>query len=152
MLYPCQLIVEFLIALDGFHQLTIFLFQVCSGGSMFHPLPHTDAKILFPRLNSSKQRSKSSTRYCFWSDVSKRGTNFENNLRITKDSCKIINILPSDIFKMSAISRNFDLRSPKTIMWTFVMFSGTTAGFGRPEHLGVIGVLKMTKVTSPKPL
>ena len=38
--------------------------------------------------------------------------------------------LPSDIFKVSAISRNFNLRSSKTILWTFVMFSGTIADFG----------------------
>ena len=38
--------------------------------------------------------------------VSKRGTHFENNLRIPKDSCEIVNTLPSDIFKVSAISRN----------------------------------------------
>ena len=111
--YPCQPTIEFLVTLDRFHQLTIFLFQVCSGGSMFHPL---------------------STCCCFWSGVSKRGTYFENNLRIPKDSCKIVITLPSDIFMVSAISRNFNLRSPKTILWTFVMFSGTTADFGLPER------------------
>ena len=42
--------------------------------------------------------------------------------------------LPSDIFKVSAISRNFNLRSSKTILWTFVMIYGTTADFGRPER------------------
>ena len=42
----------------------------------------------------------------------------------------IVNILPFDIFKVSAISRNFNLRSPKTILWTFVMFSRTTADYG----------------------
>ena len=57
-----------------------------------------------------------------------------NNLRIPKDSCKIVNTLPSDIFKMSAISRNFNLRSAKIILWTFVMFSGTTAAFGQQER------------------
>ena len=33
-----------------------------------------------------------------------------------------------------AISRNFNLRSPKIILWTFVIFSGTTADFGRLER------------------
>ena len=70
----------------------------------------------------------------FLSGVSKRGTHFENNLRISKDSCEIVNTLPSDIFEVSAISRNFNLRLPKTSLWTFVTFSGTTADFGRPEH------------------
>ena len=84
---------------------------------------------------SSKQRSGSSKRCCFWSSVWKRGIHFENNLRIPKDSCKIVSKLPSDIFKMSAISLNFNLRSPKIILWTFVMFSGKTVDFGRPERL-----------------
>ena len=66
--------------------------------------------------------------------MTKRSTHFENNLRIPKDSCKIVNTLPSNIFKLSAISRNFNLSSPKTILWTFVMFSRTTAGFGLPER------------------
>ena len=90
-------------------------------------------KCFLPRLNRSKRRSESSTRCYFWSGVSKRGTHFENTLRIPKDSCKIVNTLSSDIFKVSAISRNFNLRSPKSILWTFVMFSGTTADFSRPE-------------------
>ena len=42
-------------------------------------------KSILPRLNSSRQRSESSTRCCLWSGVSKRGTHFENNLRIPKD-------------------------------------------------------------------
>ena len=89
---------------------------------------------LIPRLKSSKQRFESLTCCCFWSGVSKRGTHFEINLRIPKDSFKIVNTLPSDIFKVSAISRNFNLQSPKTILWAFVMFFGTIADFGRPER------------------
>ena len=90
-------------------------------------------KSFLPRMNSFKQRSESSTRCYFWLGVSKRGIYFENSLRIPKDSFEIENTLPFDIFKVSAISSNFHLRSPKTILWTFVMFSGTTADFGRPE-------------------
>ena len=41
-----------------------------------------------------------------------------------KDLCEIVNMLPSDIFKVSAILRNVNVRSPKTILWTFVMFPG----------------------------
>ena len=81
--------------------------------------------IVGPAWTAIKHRSESSTRCCFWSGVSERGTHFENNLRIPKDSCKIVNTLPSVIFKVLVISHNFNLRSPKTILWTFVMFSGT---------------------------
>ena len=95
-------------------------------------------KSFLPCLNSSKQHSESSTRCCFWLGVSKRGIHVKNNSRILKDSCKIVNALPSDIFKVSAISRNFNLRSPKTILWTFVTFFGKTADFGRPERSGIV--------------
>ena len=71
---------------------------------------------------------------CFWLGMSKRGTHIEKNLRIPKDLCKIVNALPSNIFEVSAISRNFNSQLPKTILWTFVMFSGTTANFGQPER------------------
>ena len=46
----------------------------------------------------------------------------------------MVNTLPSDIFNSSAISRNFNLQSAKTIFWRFLVFSGTTAEFGRPER------------------
>ena len=111
-----------LVALGGFHHLLstqLSSFKVCSAGSMFHLLSYTDTENPF---------------YLAWTGVSKRGTHFENNLRIPKDSYKIVNTQLSDIFKVSAISRNFNLRSPKTILWTFVIFSGTTADFGRPER------------------
>ena len=52
-----------------------------------------------------------------------------------KCSCKMVNTLPSEIFKVSAISHNFNLRSPKPILWTFFMFSEAIAEFGRPERL-----------------
>ena len=52
-----------------------------------------------------------------------------------KCSCKMLNTLPSDISKVSAISRNFNLLSAKTVLWNFFMFAGTTAEFGRPEPL-----------------
>ena len=92
-------------------------------------IPHK--KILFIAL---KQRSESSTRCCFWLTVSKRGTHFEQRFLMLKYSFKMVNTLPSDIFKVSAISRNFNLRSVKTILWTFFMFSGTTAKLGRPKR------------------
>ena len=43
--------------------------------------------------------------------------------QIPHENCyKIVNTLPSDIFKVSAILRNFNLRSTKTILWTFLCF------------------------------
>ena len=59
---------------------------------------------------------------------------FEQSFLMLKRSCRMVNRLPSDIFKVSAASCNFNLRSDKTILWTFFMFSGTTAEFGRPER------------------
>ena len=52
----------------------------------------------------------------------------------TTFSCKMVNTLPSDIFNSFAISCNFNLRSAKTYLWSFLVFSGTTAKFGWPEH------------------
>ena len=49
--------------------------------------------------------------------VRKRRTYFQNNLRIPNDSCIVVNTLPSDIFNVSAISHNFNVRSPKTDCW-----------------------------------
>ena len=69
------------------------------------------------------------------------------DLRIPNDSYKIVNTLPSNIFKVSAISRNFNLQSPKTILWTSGMFSGTTADFVRPE-LSASSVLVRSRLNS----
>ena len=82
---PHQLTFAFLVTWDGFHfhpplstQLTANLTLECSDGSMFHPLSYTAWKKCFLlHWNSSKQRSESSTRCCFSSTVSKRGTHFE---------------------------------------------------------------------------
>ncbi|XKL58992.1 hypothetical protein PGB90_000008 [Kerria lacca] len=51
-----------------------------------------------------------------------------------KCSCKIVNTLPSNIFNSTTISRSFNLRSLKTILRTFSIFSETTAEFGQPER------------------
>ena len=45
-----------------------------------------------------------------------------------------LSALPYDILKVSAISQNFNLRSPKTILWTFIMFSRITPDFWGPER------------------
>ena len=63
----------------------------------------------------------------------KRGTHFDDSFLIDKCSCKIAYTLPYDIFKVSAISLNFNLRFSKD-RWTFLMVSGVTTSFGRPEH------------------
>ena len=41
------------------------------------------------------------------------------------------------IFNSSAISCNFNLRLAKTSLWSFLVFSGTAAKFGWPEHLAL---------------
>ena len=45
------------------------------------------------------------------------------------DCNKGVNTLSSDIFSSSIISRKFNLRSTKTSLWDFLVFSGTTAEF-----------------------
>ena len=68
--------------------------------------------------NRCKQCSESWTPCYFWSTVSKRGTHFEHSFLIDKCSCKMVNILPSDIFNSSAISHNFNLLLAKTSLWS----------------------------------
>ena len=51
--------------------------------------------------------------------MSKRGTLFKQSFLIDKCSCKIVNTLLSDTFNSSAISRNCNLRSAKTSLWSF---------------------------------
>ena len=84
--------------------------------------------------NSCKQCSESSMCCCFWLTVSKRNTHFQHSFLIDKCSCKMVNTLSSGILNFSAISHNFNLRLAKTSFWSFLMFSGTTAKFGWPEH------------------
>ena len=84
--------------------------------------------------NSWKQCSELSLCCCFWLTVSKCSTHFEHSFLIDKCSCKMVNTLPSDIFNSSTISRNFNLWSAKTSLWSFLVFSGTTAKFGWPER------------------
>ena len=67
----------------------------------------------------------------FGSTVCKRGAHSQQSFLMVKCSCKVVNTLPSDIFRVSAISLKFNLRSDKTI---FFMFSETTDEFGPPER------------------
>ena len=85
------------------------------------------------RWNSCKQRSESSARCCFWSTVSKHGTDFEYSFLIDNSSCKMVHTLPCNIFYSSAITSNFNLRSAQTSLWSSLEFSGTTAEFEQPE-------------------
>ena len=86
--------------------------------------------------NSCKQRFELLMCWCFWLTVSKCGTHLQHSYLIAKCSCKMVNILPSDIFNSSAISCNFNLRLAKMSWWIFRVFSGTTAEFGQPERSG----------------
>ena len=81
------------------------------------------------RWNSCKQRSDSTTRCCFWSTVNKRATQFEHSFLIDKCSCKMVTTLPSDTFNFSAISCNFNLRSARTSLWSFLVYSWTSVEF-----------------------
>ena len=125
--WPCQL----WFYLDDFHQPTyLFDLKVCSSVFIFYPLSHIDARNSFYLVwNSFKQCSELSMHCCFRSSVSKYGTHFESNLCMLKFFDKIVNILPSDNFKVSVISYNFVLRPSKTILWTFffswLLFSRT---------------------------
>ena len=89
------------------------------------------------RWNSCKQHSESSTRCYFCSTVSKHSTHCEHSFFIDKYSWKIVNTLPSDIFKSSAIScdRLYQLWSFLFVLFFCVcVFSETTAEFGQPER------------------
>ena len=83
--------------------------------------------------NSCKQHSELSM-HCFWLTVNKCYIHFQHSFLIDKSSCKMMNTLPSDIFNSSAISRNFNLQSAKTRLWSSLVFSRTIAEFGWPEH------------------
>ena len=124
----------FLAALNASHRLqftllTTVLTPEYSDGSRFRLLSHTDAKnsVYFGETIPNSARNQRHV-------VSKRGTYFDNSFFIDKCSCKIAYTLPHDIFKVSYIPRNFNLRFSKTILWTFLMVSGVTTSFDRPER------------------
>ena len=120
-----------LVALDRFH---LLLSTQWSGGFKFHPLSHIYAKTPFCWVETVANNTELSTHCCFWLTVNKSCTHFEHSSLIDNCSCKMVNTLPSDIFNSSAISCNFNLWMAKTSLWSFLVFSGTTAGFGQPEH------------------
>ena len=58
---------------------------------------------------------------------------FNTAFSLTNVHAKMMNTLPSDIFNSSAISCNFNLQSVKMSLWSFLVFSRTTAELGRPK-------------------
>ena len=98
-----------------------------SGGSMFHPLSHIYSKTHFSCVETVANNTLN------WLTVSKPGSHFEHNFLIDKCLCKMVKILPS-IFNSSAISYNFNLRLAKMSLWSFLVFSVTTAEFWWLEH------------------
>ena len=109
-------------------QLTTDLTLEWNGGSMFHPLSHIYTKSPFVALKQLQILLWivdvllflivcEQMRHPLWTQL----------------SCKMVNTLPFDIFNSSAISCYFNLQSAKTSLWSFLVFSGTTAEFGWPE-------------------
>ena len=102
--------------------------------------------------NSFKQPSELSTRCCFWSTVSKRGTYFEQSFLMLKHSCKMVNTLTFDIFNVSSILRNFNLRSAKTILWTCFYVFWNSCQIWVPRAFSIIGVCTAPfKISKPLP-
>ena len=101
-------------------------------------------KLLFIALKQLQ------TMCCFWSTWSKHSTHFEHSFLFDKCSCKKVNKLPSDIFNSSTFSRNFNLRLAKTSLWSFLVFSGTIAKFGRSERSASLVCMSLFKVSIPR--
>ena len=89
-------------------------------------------KNSFLLWNSCKQCSESSTHCCF--DLTWANVEPTLNIAFSLTNIQMMNTLPSDIFNYSAISRNFNLRSAKTNLWSFLVISRTTVEFGWPER------------------
>jgi hypothetical protein len=132
---PCQLTVASFNALDSVYRvqytgLTVDWTLECCEAAMLHPfLIYQRKNLSLLRLNIAKHCSESATRCWFWSIVSTRGTYFAHSFRLSKNSFKICPTRSFDIFRVSAISINFTLRSFKFILWTFLIFSSETAYF-----------------------
>lgn len=110
--YPSFSILHYLafsLALDGFDprlstQLIAHFIQEFSSGPMFHPLSYTDAKKIFINVKRLQIAPTLPKAFTYPSVPAKQ--------------C----ILPSNIFKMSAISHNFILLSVKKILWPFLIY------------------------------
>ena len=74
----------------------------------------------------------------------------EKIVQMFKCSYKMMNTLPSDIFKVLTISRNFNLRSAKTIWWTFFFVFRNNYQFWTIREFSVIGVCTVAfKISKP---
>ena len=120
---PCLLMFASLVALDSFHQLlsTQLMANLTlewSGGSLFHPLSHINSKTPFCCIETVANNTLNHQHVVF----DRLWANFKHNFLIDKCSCKMVNILPSDIFNSSAISCNFNLQSARMSLWSFWCF------------------------------
>ena len=70
--------------------------------------------------NSCKQFFELSMRCCLWLTVSLHSTHNEHSFLIDKCPCKMVNILPSDIYNFSTISNNFILWLAEMSLWSFL--------------------------------
>ena len=113
-----------LVTLDGFHlllstQMTADLTPERSDGTMSHPLSHIYAKTPFccVEIVANFALNRQSIVVCdrLWAIPAPT----LNTVLIDKCWCKMVNTLPSDIFKSFAMSRNLNLRSAKTSLWVF---------------------------------
>ena len=91
-------------------------------------------KLLFVALKQLQTTLWIVDALLFLIDYEQTCNHFEHSFLIDKCSCKMVNTPPSGIFNSSAISFDFNLRSAQTSLWSFLVFSGTTAKFGRPER------------------
>ena len=138
---PCLLMFASLVTLNGFHlllstQLTADLTLEWSGGSMFHPLSHIYTKTLFFCCVEIVANNALNCRCIvvfdwLWANAA---PTLNTAFSLTNIHAKWWIHLPSDIFNFFAFSCNFNLRSVKTSLWSFLMFSTTTAKFGWPRY------------------
>ena len=137
---PFLLIFESLVDLDGFHlmlstQLTTDLILEWSGGSMFHPLSHIYAKTPSCFIETVANNALNCQHIVVFDQLWANAAHTLNTVYWWTIHAKCwIHCPPPDIFNSSAISHNFNLRSAKTNLLSFLVFSGTSAKFGQPEH------------------
>ena len=136
---PCLLMFASLVTLDDFHlllstQLTANLTPEWSIGSMFHPLSNIYTKTPFCCIETVANNALNHQCVVVFDWLRKGRIHFEYSFLIDKCSCKMVNTLLPDIFNSSAISRNFNLWSAKTRLWSFLLFSRKTAEFAWPER------------------
>jgi len=110
---------------------------------------HKTSKKVRSITLQQRQTIESSTRCCFWSTVSKRGTHRADSFFISKRSCKMYLARSFEMPTASANSRNFTLRSLKTIRCTCFTISAFVASFGLPERGASLACTTHFKFTKP---